>query len=199
MTLQRRSSLSKSIYQNMKLKETDELLEIWSDNDRLEWSDETFEVIRVILLERLGEVPPQAASGSIQHYKKVAKEKSKVPLPVILIFSPFLLVIILLFLQPGIDNKLFSVLMFSSLALFFFAPGMYFGWLGWIKGKETKQKILVNLRKNKKVRHSIFFRFHSLFLSDKYLPSYFLLNIRVISIVFIYGGVQMLLLLAKEL
>jgi len=47
------------IYQNMVIKETDKLLEIWGKNDRVEWSDTAFDVIKDILTERLGEVPGQ--------------------------------------------------------------------------------------------------------------------------------------------
>jgi hypothetical protein len=43
----------------MALKETTELLEIWQNNNRFEWSDEAFEVIKEILEERGVEVPDQ--------------------------------------------------------------------------------------------------------------------------------------------
>jgi len=51
--------LKEQVYKNMKLKETDELLEIWRKNDRVEWSDIAFVVIKEILMERLGEFPLQ--------------------------------------------------------------------------------------------------------------------------------------------
>ena len=47
------------IYENMNLKDTDELLDIWQANDRLEWSDAAFDVVKEILIKRLGELPPQ--------------------------------------------------------------------------------------------------------------------------------------------
>jgi hypothetical protein len=53
-------NLRNQIYQNLNIKESDELLEIWQENDRVEWSDMAFEVIKEILMERLGEVPPQS-------------------------------------------------------------------------------------------------------------------------------------------
>ncbi len=53
------SSLRKQIYNNLSLKETDELVEIWQENDRVEWSEDTFSVIQEILQERLDEIPPQ--------------------------------------------------------------------------------------------------------------------------------------------
>jgi hypothetical protein len=51
--------LHRQIYSNLKLKETDELLDIWQVNHRGEWSDEAFEVIKDILIERGAEVPEQ--------------------------------------------------------------------------------------------------------------------------------------------
>jgi hypothetical protein len=53
------NSLRKQIYSNFKLKETDELVEIWQKNDHKECSEDTFSVIQEILQERLGELPPQ--------------------------------------------------------------------------------------------------------------------------------------------
>lgn len=40
-------------------KDTVELLAIWQENDRVEWSSQTFEVVEEILKTRLGELPPQ--------------------------------------------------------------------------------------------------------------------------------------------
>ena len=51
--------LRSQIYSNMNLKETDELLEIWQTNDRDEWSDLAFDVVRQILLSRISELPEQ--------------------------------------------------------------------------------------------------------------------------------------------
>ncbi len=43
----------------LQLRETDDLLEIWLTNDHSEWTDEAFEAIRQLLRERSGEAPPQ--------------------------------------------------------------------------------------------------------------------------------------------
>jgi hypothetical protein len=43
----------------MQQKEPEELLEIWKQNDREQWTDVAFGVIEEILMERLGTVPPQ--------------------------------------------------------------------------------------------------------------------------------------------
>jgi len=47
------------IYNELNLRETDDLLEIWRSNDHEEWSDIAFEVVKEILMKRLGEIPPQ--------------------------------------------------------------------------------------------------------------------------------------------
>jgi hypothetical protein len=53
------ADLHNQIYQNMNLKETGELLDIWQTNNREEWSDEAMEIVREILLERGVEIPEQ--------------------------------------------------------------------------------------------------------------------------------------------
>lgn len=96
MTSNQKSSLSKAIYQSMKVKETAELRKIWVDNDRLEWSDEAFEAIRVILLERVGEVPPQATSRSTKKRRKTVSKSRKSSLSILLLIATFFTVIILI-------------------------------------------------------------------------------------------------------
>jgi hypothetical protein len=51
--------LHEQIYENLNLKDTDELLEIWQTNNRGEWSDVAFDIVREILTKRIGELPPQ--------------------------------------------------------------------------------------------------------------------------------------------
>jgi hypothetical protein len=51
--------LRRQIYSNLNLKETDDLLDLWQANNRYEWSDEAFEIIRAILQERGIEIPEQ--------------------------------------------------------------------------------------------------------------------------------------------
>ena len=43
----------------MALKETEELLEIWRANNRFEWSDAAFDIVKEILTERGIELPAQ--------------------------------------------------------------------------------------------------------------------------------------------
>jgi hypothetical protein len=47
------------VFNNLSLKETDELVEIWQTNDHTQWSDTAFDVIRGILQGRLGTIPQQ--------------------------------------------------------------------------------------------------------------------------------------------
>ncbi|HSK87188.1 MAG TPA: hypothetical protein VK880_02455 [Anaerolineales bacterium] len=51
--------LRKQIHNNLSLKETDELLDMWQRNNRAEWSDDAFESIKDILKERGIEIPEQ--------------------------------------------------------------------------------------------------------------------------------------------
>ena len=53
------NDLRKQVYNNFNLKETDELVEIWQKNDRVEWSEDAFSAIEEILHERLGKLPTQ--------------------------------------------------------------------------------------------------------------------------------------------
>lgn len=53
------NSLREQIRGNMNTKVTDELLDIWQLNNRVEWSDEAFDVILDILKERGVEIPEQ--------------------------------------------------------------------------------------------------------------------------------------------
>ena len=52
-------NLRSQIYRNLDLKETEELLEIWTTNDHVEWSDQAFEVLEEILRKRIDDLPPQ--------------------------------------------------------------------------------------------------------------------------------------------
>ncbi|MFZ5905206.1 MAG: hypothetical protein ACOYZ8_16815 [Chloroflexota bacterium] len=62
------------IHNNLSLKDTYELLEIWKTNDRVEWSNTAFEVLQEILAKRIGELPPQ--DEPILSYDNVSGEIS---------------------------------------------------------------------------------------------------------------------------
>jgi len=52
-------TLRKEVFNRLNLKETDELIEIWKKNDRVEWSETAFELTKEILEQRLGKLPTQ--------------------------------------------------------------------------------------------------------------------------------------------
>ncbi len=52
-------SLRNQIYNNLNQKTTDELVAIWDENNRREWSEQAFELIQIILKERGEEIPAQ--------------------------------------------------------------------------------------------------------------------------------------------
>ncbi len=56
------SEFREQMYNELNLRETEDLLEIWWANDHEEWTDTAFEVIKEILIQRLGEIPPQEES-----------------------------------------------------------------------------------------------------------------------------------------
>ena len=53
------SDLRKQVYANLNSKDTEELLDIWKTNDRVEWSDLAFEVLEEILSQRVDNLPKQ--------------------------------------------------------------------------------------------------------------------------------------------
>lgn len=53
------NELREQIRNNLNVKDIYELLEIWKSNNRVIWSDTTFEVLREMLQERMGQVPLQ--------------------------------------------------------------------------------------------------------------------------------------------
>jgi hypothetical protein len=51
--------LKVQIRSEMQLKTTEELSDIWIKNNRAEWTDDAFDVVRELLTERLGNLPKQ--------------------------------------------------------------------------------------------------------------------------------------------
>lgn len=50
-------NLREKIYNNLQLRETEDLLNIWHNGDTTEWDDVAFEIIKELLIERLGTIP----------------------------------------------------------------------------------------------------------------------------------------------
>lgn len=53
------------IRKNLLAKETEELIDIWQSDDTDEWDESVFEIIKEILLDRLGYLPPQSIETQI--------------------------------------------------------------------------------------------------------------------------------------
>ncbi len=64
MATEKSDPLSNEIYNELNLKSTDELLEIWEKNDRSVWSNEGFTAIKKILRERQVSIPPQKVAST---------------------------------------------------------------------------------------------------------------------------------------
>jgi hypothetical protein len=200
MTVNQESELVRSIRQIMQLKDSEELLAIWKKNDRQEWSDEAFSIIHDILLERLGTVPPQVVDAGRRKRNKKVTKKSGIPWLVIVLFSPAVLVLALLLLipaiNPGPEDTWFSVLMLSSMALFFFLPGFYFGWKCLFQRKETLKRMEENVP-NMKKSWGFFYHFFTYFLPDRLVPGYFLVWMGFMAIMLIFAGVRTIMFLFK--
>lgn len=63
--------LREQIYNNLKLKETEDLLEIWRKKDTDEWEEVVFEIIPGILFERLGYVPPESIRSQVKQVSSI--------------------------------------------------------------------------------------------------------------------------------
>ena len=74
---------------NLAKKDTTELIEIWSTNDREEYTDNAFEIIKQILIER-GVDPPQQVvhvpnAMSVTYFLKLIQDEPKVKVNSILV------------------------------------------------------------------------------------------------------------------
>jgi hypothetical protein len=65
-----------SVRKSMQEKSSGDLIQIWEKNDREEWSDETFKIIREILTERRIELPPQKEPFTEEEFSEAKKIKS---------------------------------------------------------------------------------------------------------------------------
>ncbi len=200
MSENQESELLQSIRHSMQSKSSEELLAIWRKNDRNEWSDEAFSIIHDILFERFGNVPEQNSDSRTRRRSKRAKEKTNLFVPRVIIFAPASLVLSLILLIPIINpepkDTWFTVLMFLSMAVFFFVPGFYLGWQSWFQGEQVKKKATDNLPTMKK---SFYYSLYTYFLPDRFVPTYFLYQMRFMSVCLIGMGIWMILFLIKVL
>jgi tetratricopeptide (TPR) repeat protein len=67
-------NLRKQIRDNLNLRDTEDLVEIWQKGDTAEWSAAAFEIVEAILLERLGYVPTRLIETQVlQNLDNVAR------------------------------------------------------------------------------------------------------------------------------
>lgn len=188
--------LHNSVYQSMQNKSTQELLEIWRDNDRVTWTEDTFSILQEILLERLGTIPeqkPGKRKGKYVHQGKLTKKGGKRLLLLIISTLPILVIILLgSVLRISSDDLWFTDLFFISLALFFLLPGAYLFWLSFFRVKEEKKVINQQIPEMKKGGRNLL-RIFTYFLPDRFLPNYFLFARRFMAIILIVAGLLVLL------
>lgn len=55
-------TLKSQVRQRLREQDTEELIQIWKKHDQTEWTDEAFEIISEILLERTGTLPTPSAT-----------------------------------------------------------------------------------------------------------------------------------------
>ena len=195
-----RGALLGAIYRNMQLKDTDELLRIWTQNDRDEWADEAFFVLQEILLERDVEIPEQKIGTVGRKRRKNKKKKNKkqrqVPGATMwLLLSPGIILLFFIVLMwvvsvvtPVVSGIWPVVVVFGLIALQLLAVGFYSGWKSWLRVNETKRELVRKLPEMRK-KKPIIYRLVTLFLPDKNVPVFYLWGMRFGSVLFIIYGI----------
>jgi len=74
-----KNALRRQVFERMNFKETDELLAIWRKGDHEEWTDTALDVVKEILLSRLGEIPAEEENieQQIENQSNVASRGEK--------------------------------------------------------------------------------------------------------------------------
>lgn len=94
----------KKIRKIMESKSTDDLLKIWTENNRYEYYDETFAVIKQLLIER--EIPIPQQSQPYGQITNEEKEPSFVNVTSIIAFiAGIILLIIGLLIEPSMNSQ----------------------------------------------------------------------------------------------
>ena len=62
-----------AIQKELELRETEDLVEIWKEHDKSQWTESAFEAIRNILTERMGEPPQYEGIEAAKEYVKEAE------------------------------------------------------------------------------------------------------------------------------
>jgi hypothetical protein len=193
MTNHQESELSKSIYQAMQLKDTDELLAIWVKNDRSEWTDETFSIVHDLLFKRLGSIPQQNPRRPRRKPHEKAKAKFRIPSIFFLYGVPAVLFFLFLWLaavnNPLSDDTLFGGLSGLSFALMLILPGVSLGHQYWFQGERTRRKVEETTIPKMKETFGVFYRLFSMFLPDRFFAAYLFYSGKFMSIAMIIFGI----------
>ena len=62
------------LHEDLKKRKTDELVAIWHEHDRSQWSDQAFDVMEAILIERLGQLPRTEGKDAAGHSQDVDED-----------------------------------------------------------------------------------------------------------------------------
>ncbi len=128
------------IYDSMNLKTTQELQQIWQEQDKEEWTEEAFEIVKQILMQRTGEIPSQPDTshpfpeewvkiewGKILEKQRSLKYKSTIILTIVglVFFLVFAFVSFRIYFDSGIifnsiSEKITSVVILLVIGLAFF-------------------------------------------------------------------------------
>jgi len=96
------SKIAAEIKNQMREKETDELLKIWEENNRDEWSDEAFKALSDILTERGISLPAQLKKGNDQKSCKNASTLRSTSLKIL--GTWFIASILIGFIRPNLPD-----------------------------------------------------------------------------------------------
>jgi hypothetical protein len=105
----------------MEPKSTDDLLKIWTENNRYEYYDETFTVIKQLLIER--EIPVPQQNQPYGQVTKEDKEPSLISVTTIIAFiAGIILLTIGLLIDPGVSAQTFLPGTYSDFKNMTFMP-----------------------------------------------------------------------------
>jgi uncharacterized membrane protein YgcG len=118
--------LGAQIRENMETKSTEELLGIWKENDREQWSEEAFEAIKQLLLERGETLPDQKEKlKKTEQNQEPSKLKKAFGFLLILMsgfffYGALTTITVIAVLDPGPGNSVSAGVIASVILLLFF-------------------------------------------------------------------------------
>lgn len=76
-----RTELQERIFNNLNSRDTEYLKDIWQNSTPLDWEEDSIEIIKEILIDRLGYLPPQSFEIKNSLRNKTVEELEKVEIP----------------------------------------------------------------------------------------------------------------------